>query len=112
MKKNKIVPLLLATAMVCASNVPTFANEVAVESTYVQSEISPRSAVVSIPYYYYVVGYKDGSTYISPTVYHSVTVPPGKKVYVGEAKQVYITDTYNGEPVRYAVRYEYSYSFQ
>lgn len=54
----------------------------------------------------------DGGVYRSPVVYHTVTVPKGKKVYVGDPKVVSTTNSYNGVAVKCAGRFEYPYSFK
>lgn len=120
MKIKKLMSVLLVICLVSICNVTAFPlaaeKELSLtenfETSNVGSETGVRSTVVSIPYYYYFVYYKDGSYYRSATVYHSVTVPTGKKVVVGDAKAVLTTTTYNGVEVNFAIRYEYEYWFE
>ncbi len=120
MKKNvkKIVSSFLVAMMVCAASFSSFAAETAQKTESVAAVsnldygISVYSESVSIPYYFYLVEYNDGGVYRSPVVYHTVTVPKGKKVYVGDPKVVSTTNSYNGVAVKCAGRFEYPYSFK
>lgn len=119
MKAQKILALVLALVLIFSLSSATFAAETSTNSAAVsvdlinsETPVSPQLAAREIPYYYYVVIYKDGSVYKSAVVYRTVTVPAGKTLCLGDPELVSTTNTYNGVEVKIAGRYEYPYWFE
>lgn len=120
MKYKRVIACLVIMCLVFLCNITAYPlaaeRELSLindcETVNVSTNIEMRSIQMSIPHYYYRICREKGVYTYSPTVYRTITVPTGKKVVVGDAKIVSITDTYNGEKVISAERYEYSYRFE